>query len=184
MMVQFISPGEAKIIRASLADVAAIGGIGVPLLLVLRLIAPISHIPSGSMEPVLKEGDRVLVNNMQYFTKDPERGDIVAFDSGFRGGLWNKEKVRFVKRVVGLPGDEVQILNGDVYINGQILSEPYTVGHDENLALVKVPFGHYFLMGDNREHSYDSRYLGPVPAERIQGKVAFIARPSVFRLGF
>ena len=182
-MVQFISPGEAKIIRASIADVAAIGGIGIPLLLILRLLAPISHIPSGSMEPSLRSGDRVLVKNMQYFTKNPERGDIVAFDSGFRGGLLNKEKVRFVKRVVGLPGDEVQILNGDVYVNGQVLSEPYAVRHDDNLALVKVPFGHYFLMGDNREHSYDSRYLGPIPAERIQGKVAFIARPSAFSLG-
>lgn len=182
-MVQLISPGEAKIIRASLADVAVIGSIGVPLLLALRLLAPISHIPSESMEPALRSGDRVLVNNMEYFTKDPERGDIVAYDSGFRGGLWNKEKVRFVKRVVGLPGDEVQILNGDVYVNGEVLSEPYTVRHDDNLALVKVPFGHYFLMGDNRKHSYDSRHLGPVPAERIQGKVAFIARPSAFSLG-
>jgi signal peptidase I len=168
---EFLRPGEIQIIRKSLGDVAAIAAVGIPLLVLLRSVVPISHIPSESMEPTLHGGDHVMVNNMQYLTKAPERGDIVAFDSGFRTGLLNKEQVLFVKRVVGMPGDELQIVNGSLYINGDILTEPYAVGEQGDFALTKVTPGHYFLMGDNRDKSYDSRYLGSIPEDRIKGKV-------------
>jgi signal peptidase I len=171
---EFLRPGEIKIIRQSLGDVAAIAAVGIPLLVLLRSLVPISHIPSESMEPTLHVGDRVMVNNMQYLTKDPERGDIVAFDSGFRAGFLNREQVHFVKRVVGMPGDELQIVNGSLYINGDILTEPYAVGEQGDFALTKVTPGHYFLMGDNRDKSYDSRYLGLIPEGHIKGKILLI----------
>lgn len=168
---EFLRPGEIQIIRQSLGDVFAIAAVGIPLLILLKSVIPISHIPSESMEPTLHVGDHVMVNNMQYLTKDPARGDIVAFDSGFRAGLMNREQVLFVKRVVGMPGDELQIVNGSLYINGDIFNESYAIGQQRDFALTKVAPGHYFLMGDNRDKSYDSRYLGPIPEDRIKGKV-------------
>ncbi len=171
---EFLRPGEIQIIRQSLGDVFAIAAVGIPLLVLLRSVIPISHIPSESMEPTLHGGDHVIVNNVQYLTKAPERGDIVAFDSGFRAGLLNKEQVLFVKRVVGMPGDELQIVNGRLYINSEILPEPYAVGEQRDFALTKVAPGHYFLMGDNRDKSYDSRYLGLISDDRIKGKILLI----------
>ena len=166
-----LRPGEIQIIRQSLGDVAAIAAVGIPLLVLLRSVVPISHIPSESMEPTLHGGDHVIVNNLNYVINTPERGDIVAFDSGYRTGLFNKESVLFVKRVVGMPGDELQAVDGIVYINGDILAESYAIGEQRDFALTKVPADHFFLMGDNRDKSHDSRHLGPISKARIKGKI-------------
>ena len=135
-------------------------------------------IPSGSMERTLLVGDHLLVSRFGYdaqvpFTglhmklwRDPERGQMIVFRAPLPGAP------DYVKRVIGLPGDKLEIRRGLVWINGRPLVEPYRYGAPnahENLGPVAVPAGHYFMMGDNRDNSYDSRYWGTVPRENIIG---------------
>ena len=175
------------------------------VVLVLRsfLVEPF-QIPSASMVPTLKIGDFILVNKYAYGLRlpvtrtkimdidDPQRGDVMVFFPP------NDERY-FIKRVVGLPGDHVQILDNQLFINGQVMEHsevdvPYSAGYgyqivEENLEghqhLVRkrrvpgrlgqslnyiVPEGHYFMMGDNRDNSSDSRVWGAVPEANIVGK--------------
>jgi signal peptidase I len=146
------------------------------LVLVFGVVKPFVvepfYIPSPSMVPTLEIGDRVLVNKFIYRFSDPQRGDIIVFRSVAEGG------VDLIKRVVGLPGDKVELLHGQVFLNGQRQNEPYVVnkpcvsGRPKTCSYgpVTVPKGHYFVMGDNRANSEDSRFIGPVPKKTIVGE--------------
>jgi signal peptidase I len=142
-------------------------------------------IPSGSMEPTLLIGDHILVNKFIYGIKvplinktlipisNPERGDIVVFIYPL------DRKKDFIKRVIGLPGDEIRIVNDKIYINGKLYHDPHGVYRDntretKNLGPFVVPEDSLFVMGDNRDHSYDSRYWGFVPMESVKGKAMII----------
>jgi signal peptidase I len=156
-------------------------------------------IPSGSMEPTLMPGDRVLVNKIPYYFGEPQRGDIVVFsnpnpqavpDRGVIGGFfhWLFEGLGvqkpdyddFIKRVVGLPGDTVEFKGGNVYVNGTQLDEPYLGDVKTTAPQPKyvVPAGKLFVMGDNRGNSLDSRFsLGFVPIDDVVGKAFVIIWP-------
>lgn len=135
------------------------------------------YVPSGSMEKTIMTGDRIIANRLSYVNKDIQRGDIVVFYSPDDKAAG--EKVHFVKRVIGLPGDEIKIQDNKLFINNQQVDEPYlTVDTNFNwpnngLPYYKVPEDHYFMMGDNRNHSEDSRKWDNtfVPREDILGKV-------------
>jgi signal peptidase I len=151
-------------------------------------------IPSGSMLDTLQIGDHLLVSKFAYDvrlpstifldttdgkvlaqTGNPERGDIIVFK------FPEDEKKDFIKRVIGLPGETIELRNKVVYINGTAIDEPYTIHtkyatqplHD-NYGPYMVPEGQFFVMGDNREGSYDSRWWGPVKREKIVGKALVI----------
>ena len=195
------------------------------LVLVLRsfMIEPF-QIPSQSMVPTLKVGDFILVSKWTYGIRlpvlrakiidvgSPERGDVMVF-------FPPHEERYFIKRVVGLPGDKIHVLNGVVFINGDKMEQtpsaeepnsPRSVVMTEKLGGVEhmmqkrtsptrlsqnfsavVPEGHYFMMGDNRDNSSDSRVWGPVPEDRIVGKAfarwmfwdKFLSLPSFDRAG-
>jgi signal peptidase I len=125
----------------------------------------------GSMIPNYKNGQYFLINKVAYKFYKPQRGDAVLFLAPPDG------KVEFLKRIVGLPGEKIKIENGDVYIDGKKLSEPYL----NNVATVKgtfitdieklIPDGKYVVMGDNRPYSLDSRFFGFLSTEEIVGKV-------------
>ena len=124
------------------------------------------YIPSESMVPTLKVGDRVLVNKFIYDFTEPKRGDIVVFKSV------DEENTDLIKRVIGLPGDRVVVRRGRVSVNGRRLKEPYVNGKQpdfSNFGPIRVPPNHYFFMGDNRADSEDSRYFGPVPEKNLIG---------------
>jgi len=154
-------------------------------------------IPSASMEDTLLIGDRILVAKFIYgikvpFTKvhildfhKPEVGDIFVFkpptaeESESRGFTWAGKSQNFIKRIVGLPGDVIEIRNGELYRNGMaIVGEDYVKRapfsrmsmHLQNKPPFKIPPGYVFAMGDNRDRSSDSRYWGPVPMENIKGQ--------------
>lgn len=132
--------------------------------------------PSGSMEPTLQNYDRIIVDKLSYRFQTPQRFDIVVFEPNeavIKGcGLSaEKQKSSLIKRVIGLPGDLVEIKEGVTYINDQPLSEPYLVKSPEyDLPLTTVPANSYFALGDNRNNSCDGHIWGFVPKENIIGK--------------
>ena len=136
-------------------------------------------IPSGSMIPTLEIGDRVLVNKFIYRFTEPERGDIVVFRS-----VDNPDE-DLIKRVVGVPGDEIAVRRGRLILNGEPQKEPYTNKNfpDRSFyARTTVPEGHVFVMGDNRGNSADSRVFGPLPKKNIEGE-AFLRFWPPHRIG-
>lgn len=152
-------------------------------------------VPTGSMQPTIVEGDRILVNKMAYRlelpftdislmeTGSPERGDIVVFNSQAADN-------RLVKRLIGLPGDKIAMRNNRLFINGTALAyetldgrvteQLDKINHQlqfiaaerpaDNFAPVIVPEAHYLVLGDNRNNSADSRFIGFIPAAELQGK--------------
>ncbi len=137
-------------------------------------------IPSGSMIPTLEVGDRVLVNKFIYRFTDPNRGDIIVFESV------DKTDEDLIKRVVGLPGDEIAVKSGKLYVNGEPQREPYTnkkLPDRSFYAKTTVPKDHVFVMGDNRGNSADSRVFGPLPEENIEGE-AFLRFWPPDRIGW
>ena len=136
-------------------------------------------IPSGSMIPTLEINDRVLVNKFIYRFKEPERGDIVVFQSV------DNSNEDLIKRVVGLPGDKIAVRNGRLFLNGEPQKETYTNKKFPDrsfFAQTTVPKGHVFVMGDNRANSADSRVFGPLPEKNIEGE-AFLRFWPPHRIG-
>lgn len=138
----------------------------IALALLLRLVTQAFSVPSSSMEPTLLPGDHLVVT--RYLFREPSRGDVVVFDDG-RG-------TTLVKRIIGIPGDSVHLDRGHVLINGEILREDaYTLPSGaESGSVHVVPHGHFFLLGDNRDHSADSREFGFVPREALLGRATLI----------
>lgn len=158
--------------------------VGLIFLLINGTIGQARVIPSGSMEDTLLIGDHLIMSRLGYdagipFTdmhvslwRNPKRQQIIIFKPPFA-----PDQPDYVKRVIGLPGDMVDIHDGAVWINGQKLVENYTLGSSEPYQLqvpFKVPPNSYFVMGDNRGNSYDSRFWGPVPRKYIIGTPVII----------
>lgn len=154
-------------------------------------------IPTGSMEPTLVPGDRVIVAKVPYYFGDPKRGDIVVFeepdptkepDRGIVGsfthwlgqglGFTRPDNPDFIKRVIGEPGDVVEGRRGHVFVNGVKIAEPYLRQKTDPFPETKVPEGKLFVMGDNRGNSLDSRFgLGFVPVDRVVGRAVVVIWP-------
>jgi signal peptidase I len=175
-------------------------------ILVKTFLVQAFFIPSASMEPTLEVGDRVFVNKFAYDLGDIERGDVIVFENPEPGsgpdrsvvggflhwlgegiGFAQPEDEDFIKRVIGLPGETIEIRQDVVYIDGEPLDEPYLTGEagrsNGDGIRFEIPAGHLFVMGDNRGNSADSRYgLGFVPVARVIGE-AFIVIWPPSRLG-
>lgn len=128
------------------------------------------YIPAGSMQPTLDIGDRFLVDKLVYNSRQPQRSDIIVFNPTETMRQQGMESP-FIKRVVGLPGEKIEVKNGKVYINDQPLAEKYIAEPPEyTFGPVTVPDDCYFVLGDNRNNSYDSHYWGFVPRSLIIGR--------------
>ncbi len=169
--------------KSILEWVGVIVGALLVALLIKTFLLQAFYIPSRSMEPTLRIGDRVLVNKLSYKVHDINRGDIVVFE---RPKDEPPDAIKdLIKRVIGLPGETVSTQNGQVYIDGRPLDEPYLPAGTvtDNLPPTKVPDDEVFVMGDNRGDSRDSRYFGPIDEGLIVGR-AFVRIWPVTHLGF
>lgn len=174
---------KSKRTRRTIIEWGAILIVAVLAAVVLRaFVVQPYFIPSGSMEPTLKIGDKVLVNKLSYHVHSIRRGDVIVF----KRPAWDVDTANnvtdLIKRVIGLPGETISANNGHVYINGQALKEPWLpkgpTSYTANFGPVHIPAGRYFVMGDNRPDSSDSRFvLGPIPSSLIVGRAFIIVWP-------
>lgn len=143
--------------------------ISISLFIILFVYQPVK-VEGGSMEPGLQDQERIFINKLAYRLGDIERGDIIVFHYP------RDPRKSFIKRVIGLPGDRVRVFDGHVYLNGHLMQEPY-VPEDflDSRAYpeVKVPPDSYYVLGDHRSMSNDSRDIGPVARSYIYGKAVF-----------
>ena len=163
--------------RSAIEWVAVIVGALVVALVVKTFLIQAFYIPSESMVPTLKVGDRVLVNKLSYTTGDIDRGDIVVFDRP--GGPGSDGIEDLIKRVVALPGETVEGRDGQVYVDEQPLPEPYLPDGVETSVFPPyvVPDDHVWVMGDNRGASDDSRRFKAVPTGDVVGRAFVIIWP-------
>ena len=143
--------------------------------IILTKVLLIGNVSSGSMEPTLKVGNKVLVNGLAYTFEEPKRGDVILFE-------FESLQLIFTKRIIGLPGEKISFQKGEVYINDELLQEDYLEKDVDTLSIQSfvIPENCYFVMGDNREESLDSRFWREpyVAKESIMGKV-FLQIPLV-----
>lgn len=124
-------------------------------------------VPTGSMLPTIYPGDRLFVDTLTYRFREMERGEIVVFEAPAELGLEDD----FIKRLIGLPGDTIEIKNGQLIINDIIQEEPYIQEDIEyTLEKIQVPEGKIFVLGDNRNVSYDSHFWGFLDISNVKGK--------------
>jgi signal peptidase I len=147
--------------------------VAVSLFIIFFLYQPV-RVEGISMMPGLVDQDRLFINKFEYHLGEIHRGDVVVFFYP------RDQRVSYIKRVVGVPGDTVRIDRGQVYVNGEALKEPYVpvlYEDDHSMGELTVPAGQYFVLGDHRSVASDSRYFGTVPRALIYGKAAFVYWP-------
>ena len=149
----------------------------ISVVLYLFIMTP-HEVVGQSMDPTYKDGEYLMANKIQYQISEPKRGDVIIFKYS--------ETQDFIKRIIGLPGETVGIQDGRIYINGKILDESgyldnavYTSGSDflHEGETITVDDGNYFVCGDNRPHSSDSRTFGIIPEDRIKAKAWLVYFP-------
>jgi signal peptidase I len=180
-------PKPVRSLRRTIFEWAAViaGGIVIALVVEAFLVQAF-WIPSPSMVPTLEVGDRVLVNKLSYKLHDVHRGDVVVFERPPAASNGSNDEIKdLIKRVVAVGGDTVEQQDGRVYVNGELIEEPYLEPgtRTENLPQQTIPEGQVFVMGDNRENSEDSRIFGPIDEDTIVGR-AFVKVLPITDLGW
>lgn len=163
---------ESPNIRRALLDLLETIVISLVLFLGINAVSERIRVESISMQPNLYAGDFVIVNKLAYKFGEPQRGDIIVFRYPP-----DPDQTPYIKRVIGLPGDQIHIADGKIYINGMLLTEPYLEVNTNRGGDWSVGEGSLFVMGDNRNNSSDSRAWGMVPFENIIGKALVIYWP-------
>lgn len=149
--------------------------VGIFLIVYLLILRP-HKIKGQSMHPNFPDGEYLLTEKVTYYRNDPKRGDVVVFKPPI-------SEDEFIKRIIGVSGDTVSVSNGKVFVNGQLLNENYIKVNTSSGSFLSegetytVPEGNYFVLGDNRPHSSDSRSWGPITKKVITGKAWVIYFP-------
>lgn len=152
-------------------DIFQTVALAVVLFVGINLVSARVRVDGISMMPTLENGEFILVSKLSYRLGEMDHGDIIVFDFPLNP---NEE---LIKRVIGLPGDTILVDNGQVYVNGQLLNEPYISNAPRYTGSWNVKEGEIFVLGDNRNNSNDSKDWGLLPAENVVGKAIFIYWP-------
>lgn len=155
----------------NLADILETLVLSVLLFVSINLVSARIRVDGASMEPTLVSGEYVVVDRVSYRLGSPQRGDIIIFHYPLN------PKEEYIKRVIGLPGDEVEIKNNAVYVNGQLLDESYLKITTDYAGTWRVPESRLFVLGDNRNNSSDSHDWGTVPMDYVVGKAILVYWP-------
>ena len=164
-----VKKGKKSMIRELLETVISAGVIA---FIIITFIGQVTVVQGASMESTLHNNERLIANKIGYRFESPKRGEIIIF----RPPLDTKRN--YIKRVIGIPGDKIQIVEGKIYLNDKVLKESYIEFNSyENMPNLVVPENSYFVLGDNRPNSSDSRYWGFVPRKNVVGKAWVIFWP-------
>lgn len=175
-MEKVTKQSEPKLSRSKIISLMILFGLVFSVILLRLFIFGTYIIPSSSMEDSFLIGDNIIGNKLSYKTKIPERGDVIIYVT---------DKV-YIKRVIASSGQTIDIRNGNVYVDGEQLDEPYIKGQTSPVIIgnankieypYTVPENKLFVMGDNRENSKDSRDTGPIDVSSIEAKPIFIFFP-------
>ncbi|NLG88039.1 MAG: signal peptidase I [Clostridiaceae bacterium] len=191
--------GEQKIniVREVLEWIAYFASAVIIASLLQSQLFALTTVHQSSMQDTLFEGHMLIMNKVSYYFTEPKKGDIIVFLNGENTkGFINRYRIfikdvrlrfqksyrtnRLIKRVIAVPGDTVDICDGKVYINGEIIEEPYVKGITPPMGSnypITLKDGEFFVMGDNRENSSDSRSFGPIKRENIEGRAMFRIYP-------
>jgi signal peptidase I len=129
------------------------------------------RVDGASMEPTLQSGEFVIVNKLAYLFGEPTTGDVIVFH------FPRDQDQEYIKRIIGMPGDRVEIKNGEVYVNDRVLDEDYIAASPVYEDILDVPGDSLIVLGDNRNNSSDSHNWGPVPLDYVIGKATFVYWP-------
>lgn len=147
--------------------------LSVVLFVGINTISARIRVDGDSMDPTLVSGEYVIVSRLSYRLSTAQRGDIIVFH------FPRDPKEEYIKRIIGLPGDEVEIKGGQVYINGKLLEESYLDVKMNYIGTWRVPAGQLFVLGDNRNNSSDSHDWGTVPMDYVVGKAILVYWPPL-----
>ncbi len=154
--------------RAFLREILVIIIVAIVIFFLLQTTVQKSSVNGYSMEPGLQDGQQLLINKVVYYFHEPERGDVIILHPP---PPYSPETTPFIKRIIALPGDTIEVKNGAVYVNGSKLDEPYIKEPPTyNFQQKKIPENEYFVLGDNRNNTNDSHTGWTVPRQNIIGK--------------
>jgi len=164
-----IKKGKKSMIRELLETVISAGIIA---FIIITFIGQVTVVRGASMEPTLHDNERLVANKIIYRFQSPERNEIVIFRPPI--GV----KRNYIKRIIGIPGDKIEIVKGEVYLNDKKLEESYVKNRSyESMPPAIVPDNSFFVLGDNRPNSSDSRYWGFVPRKNVVGRAWVVFWP-------
>ena len=161
--------------KAFLREILVIIIVAIVIFFLLQTTIQKSSVNGYSMEPGLQDEQQLLINKVVYYLHEPERGDIIILRPP---PPYSPQETPFIKRIIALPGDTIEVKNGAVYVNGLKLDEPYIKEPPAyTLRQKKIPEGEYFVLGDNRNNTSDSHNRWTVPRQNIIGKAWLSIRP-------
>jgi len=152
-------------------DVAETLILSIVLFAAINAVSARIRVDGASMEPTLQSGEFVIVNKLAYLFGEPTTGDVIVFH------FPRDPDQEYIKRIIGLPGDRVEIKNGEVYVNDRVLDEDYIAASPVYEDILDVPGDSLIVLGDNRNNSSDSHNWGPVPLDYVIGKATFVYWP-------
>lgn len=152
-------------------DVAETLILSIVLFAAINAVSARIRVDGASMEPTLQSGEFVIVNKLAYLFGEPTTGDVIVFH------FPRDPDQEYIKRIIGLPGDRVEIKNGEVFVNDRVLDEDYIAASPVYEDILEVPGDSLIVLGDNRNNSSDSHNWGPVPLDYVIGKAMFVYWP-------
>ena len=162
--------GKSKAVRFFI-DVAETLILSILLFVAINAVSARIRVDGHSMEPSLQSGEFVIVNKLAYKLGSPDIGDVIVFHYP------RDPDQEYIKRIIGLPNSSVEISNGSVYVNGELIDEPYIAAPPNYQSDIEVPEDSLFVLGDNRNNSSDSHNWGPVPMDFVIGKALVVYWP-------